>query len=81
MEKFKQQYKENIIANIVSATKDDFYLNLRLAILSTKTTKVSFSEEIMKRLINKMWVQFIRDCTNPKIGITEAINKVFKQYH
>ena len=58
-----------------------FFFNIRLHLLRCKTTDSKLpTEHIIKRAVDKMWEQFIKDCDNSKIGIDRSIEKAFSKH-
>ena len=81
MKKYKRVYtKLATNAKDITKTKDDFFYNVKLAILTTKTTKNTVPKSIIDELINKIWVQFLKDCKDTNIGLVKALDKVFNKY-
>jgi len=81
MKRYKRIYtKIATDAKDITKTKSDFFYNVKLAMLTTKTTKNTIPESIIKELLSKIWVQFIKDCKDTNIGLLKAIDKVFNRY-
>jgi hypothetical protein len=77
--------KERFICHIVTQLVDDkehFKLIIKTHILSQKTSKSIkpniHSAELINKLTDKMWFQFLNEVKNPKIGVTTAIDNLFK---
>lgn len=77
--------KERFVCHIVTQMVDDkaqFKMIIKTHILSQKTTKNIkpniHSAELINKLTDKMWFKFLNDVKNPKIGITTAIDNLFK---
>ena len=76
MTKLESIYK-NILFKSVKDTEMDFKRILRASINRLKTTKVSHNEALIEALIDKVWLRFLDDIKNPKVGVTNAIHKAF----
>lgn len=76
MTKFEQMYK-TLLFNSVKDTEMDFKRILRANINRIKTTKMTHDEKIIDALIDRIWLKFLEDVKDPKIGIHNAIQNAF----
>lgn len=73
----KRKVNERIVGMIVDEQAFVKFM-IRSHILAQKTTKTHYSKEVLDMLVAKIWCQFLKDCKNEHIGITKALEIVFK---
>ena len=76
MTKLESIYK-NILFNSVKDTEMDFKRILRASFNRMKVTKLSHNETLINALIDKVWLRFLDDIKDPKVGVINAIHKAF----
>ena len=80
MTKLESMYK-TMLFNKVKETEMDFKRILRASINRHKTTKVLQDERILAALLDKIWIQFLDEVKNPKVGVISAIHNAFNKYN
>ena len=68
---------KNILFHSVKATEMDFKRTVRASINRQKTTKLAVNEKLINALIDKIWLKFLEDIKNPRIGVINAIHNAF----